>query len=543
MVKLLRACARNGAPLLLTALLAASCGGGGEGSGGGGTNPRFAAPEDCASCHPRQYAEWRGSMMAYAGVSPVFNALEAMGNSLTDGALAKGGSQGQPCQRCHSPVGIAEDMFPTFEEMEGRPSRDFMEGVASRGMSCDVCHQISDPDLHGSLEGDGIANTAFLLTPGDLKYGPIANAADTPRHETRKSDYLSSSQFCGSCHDVRLEGTDARTGEKAKRLENAFTEWATSVYATDANPYGRVVSCQDCHMSAYPYAAPGTYFQDYAAYYGEAPIRRVSTHYFTGVDIAFIEGFPGQSGQGTDGHGIPASQDTRRRDLLRAACELDVRVDEARRSARDGGGLLPLVVEVTNSGAGHNVPTGFSQERQVWIEITVTDAEGTLLYESGYLRDKAHPETGEMVPDGNLDDEDLENLLVTIDAATMEADIAHGPDHDDRPDVNRGLVNFGNEFHRIEDDGAAEEVFFPFLANHMDNSHSIPPLATAEAPYDIELPADVVWPVNVDVRLRFRAFPPRFLRALAAGRPDLVSEDIVDRNRVVDMAEASLEVY
>jgi hypothetical protein len=40
--------------------------------------------------------------------------------------------------------------------------------------------------------------------------------------------YLASSEFCGSCHDVRLFGTDVlgiAKGEHFKRLRNAYTEW------------------------------------------------------------------------------------------------------------------------------------------------------------------------------------------------------------------------------------------------------------------------------------------------------------------------------
>jgi hypothetical protein len=49
-------------------------------------------------------------------------------------------------------------------------------------------------------------------------------------------------------------------------------------------------------------------------------------------------------------------------------------------------------------------------------------------------------------------------------------------------------------------------------------------------------------PLHVIAQLRFRPFPPRFLRTLAQARPDLVSEDTVDRNRIVDMAEADRSV-
>ncbi len=528
-------------PKALTAGILALVVGCGGGSGSGGDEEvvrelSFDHPERCAQCHPRQYAEWQGSMMRYGAISPVFSALEAVGNSLTEGAFAADGEQALFCQQCHTPISVAMEEFPPFSETEGRPSRDFLGDIGRHGLSCDFCHQVSHADLEGSLLGDGIANASFVMETGDSKFGPIADPMVSPFHDGQRSDYLSSPEFCGSCHDVRINANDAVTGEPFLRLENLFTEWSEGPYATAANPLGRVVTCQDCHMSAFPYEPPGTYFSDHVAVYGDTPLRRASTHYFTGVDIALVD-FPGQAPQGLDSHGLPVGQVDRRRDLLRAACTIEIDAGEVSGDGR----TLPLSIGVTNVGAGHNVPSGFSQERQVWIELTVTEAGGTKIYESGFLIDRAHPETGEITPDGNLDDEDLENFHAEIDPATMEAVLEHGPDWDQRPAVNLGLTNFGNQFRRIGRFGN-EEVLSPFLANHMDNSHSLPPLETVWTRYDVPLPKGVTGPIDVSARLRFRAFPPHFLRSLAQARPDLVNEALVDRNRIVDMAEASAKV-
>ena len=102
------------------------------------------------------------------------------------------------------------------------------------------------------------------------------------------------------------------------------------------------------------------------------------------------------------------------------------------------------------------------------------------------MKDSAHPETGETAPDGSLHDEDLQNLIVVLDPQTGEATtLEHGTDYDQRhatPPVNLGLAYFGNELLRVTNPNTPqqeeEEVFVPFLANHMDNSHSIPPLET-----------------------------------------------------------------
>src|SRR5262249_44661197 len=46
---------------------------------------------------------------------------------------------------------------------------------------------------------------------------------------------------------------------------------------------------------------------------------------------------------------------------------------------------LKVEVVVRNAPDGHNVPTGFTGERLVWLHTTVKDADGKLLFESGDL--------------------------------------------------------------------------------------------------------------------------------------------------------------
>jgi len=40
-------------------------------------------------------------------------------------------------------------------------------------------------------------------------------------------------------------------------------------------------------------------------------------------------------------------------------------------------------VVVTNTGAGHSLPTGVGDLRQVWVEVTLTDSGGTPVFQTG----------------------------------------------------------------------------------------------------------------------------------------------------------------
>ncbi len=48
----------------------------------------------------------------------------------------------------------------------------------------------------------------------------------------------------------------------------------------------------------------------------------------------------------------------------------------------DAGGI-EFRVAIRSGTDGHNVPTGFTGERLVWLDVTVTDAEGTVIFRSG----------------------------------------------------------------------------------------------------------------------------------------------------------------
>ena len=37
-----------------------------------------------------------------------------------------------------------------------------------------------------------------------------------------------------------------------------------------------------------------------------------------------------------------------------------------------------ITIAIENVGAGHRVPAGFSQEREFWVHLRVTDADGRL---------------------------------------------------------------------------------------------------------------------------------------------------------------------
>jgi hypothetical protein len=386
-------------------------------------------------------------------------------------------------------------------------------------------------------------------------------------------------------------------GEHFKRLRNAYSEWKT--WADTEKVAGRrAASCQDCHMSLYPGVcvagagsaavisgagnggcptgfrfesrAPGEKARGMVASSSSEP-RSITTHYFTSVDLPLSTEFDDRWANDTslDVSGSPIGLELRRRQLLEHTFKFSL--GRATRS----GGQLEIPVEVQNTGAGHRVPAGFSQEREIWVELSVTDARGGLVYEVGRISDD----------DADLRDKAFVRVTTRDDAFDVKgkpqgvfgADVVDGPDlprWNPNPVLGgttfrgKGLVNFQNGFLRCVkciglidregkcqagpgqgrtradrfDDGLYDldsgecrsnlsgsnaffETYFPVGALDADrgvakapdailDTRSVPPGPVVRYTYELETAGHPA-PYVVRAKLRFRPFPPFLLRAFA----------------------------
>ncbi len=380
---------------------------------------RFPSATTCATCHPKQYEEWSVSQHAYAQLSPVFVTMQAAVNALTSG------TNGDFCIRCHTPVGMNLEESIYVSNLERHPT-------SREGITCIACHRVTAN--YGKISG------RLPIAEGDLfdpVYGPTGNAElervlsepETYRvvtergapgraihTEAKRFFPITTSGFCGTCHDVTLVN--------GFRLEEAFTEYKRSPAAA------RGVSCQDCHMGTEQGVASG-YETGPAAVVGgvETKPRRLTNHYFAGPDHSILHPglfphnveaaefktmaewleFDVEAGWGTDAFENAAAADTPFPDAwISIDDRYDARAiidhqlerlawaeDQRREVLENGLGLgeiqvtrndrrgLAFTVPVRNLTDGHGVPTGFDAERVMYLEVTVTDADGQVLYVSG----------------------------------------------------------------------------------------------------------------------------------------------------------------
>jgi len=490
-------------------------------------------------------------------------------------------------------------------QIGGYPPAGSLPSLGAAGITCDFCHNVTGPDLNRSFQLDGFANMSLEVGESVEKTGPFLQPVavkgnfHVATNDQSRIDFLRSGAFCNACHDVRVPNNNLTAEEhnmnpggqsvEYYRLENLSTEWQKGAYNSTSNPFGKVIRCQDCHMSLFPFAGntsytvgdlnitsptPAVFPQNYAAVPGVAtdnnaplPKRQVVTHYFAGVDVPLLSSqelkdrlgsdYPDPYQPGTDEYGLPLALATRRQALMDAAVRISLAKTDTTASV---GGTLDVRLEAVAL-SGHRFPAGFSQERTAYVKLTVTDDNGFTLYQSGYVVDKPHPQTGEMAPDGNLDDEDLEHVEAVVDPGhftspyvpgagtnghrnlVFESGPDNGPDSRVFSGIPEGLVLFRNELMRVFLPGDTlgrtdangnqtvastahfEETFSASFANSVDNYRSLQPLVPREYDYEIELPTQAELaeigvtlksPLHVHAQVNFEHFPPLFLRFLTA---------------------------
>ena len=234
----------------------------------------------------------------------------------------------------------------------------------SGGVTCTVCHQIAPEGfgLRESFTGNFTINAAREI------YGPHEAPFSMPMlhhtgYQATAGPHVQESALCATCHTVITPSLDAAGKTTGEFVEQApFLEWLSSGYAKSG------ITCQSCHMpllrdaegrEAVQYIAhrpPGGFFPP------TRPRSPFALHLFAGGN-AWMPGVLGES-EAAD----------RALDKLRGAARV-------RASADLAGPRLVVRITVENL-AGHKLPTAFPS-RRLWLHLSVADATGANLFESG----------------------------------------------------------------------------------------------------------------------------------------------------------------
>ncbi|HEV8581595.1 MAG TPA: Ig-like domain-containing protein [Thermoanaerobaculia bacterium] len=277
-------------------------------------------------------------------------------------------------------------------------------------------HAISFPEFFGPLSAHPLREDLDDYLSGVFKTAIPRQRLARSGHEGYYQALHERAELCAACHDVTNPlPIKNRLGRwvGAFPIERTYTEWAGSRYAD--RPGNRNFDprfkrdCQTCHMQQ-DFGQPGTAQTLYregrplppraGRLAEDGPHRPVTfSHHFIGGNT-FV---PRLAGADVDGGGAvqpypelsvfsftsadekspyhnaywtnanargPVTQHARLAwDRLRNV--LDLRVAAPPSAAP--GGRVPLRITVTNSGSGHNFPSGFPEGRVAWLAVRAYD--------------------------------------------------------------------------------------------------------------------------------------------------------------------------
>jgi hypothetical protein len=410
----------------------------------------FMPPEKCGECHPDKFEEWRGSMHALAFKDPVYQ------GELNKAVKSVGHEISRQCEGCHSPVGVVTGEIK-------KPGLAGLSSIAMNGVSCDVCHSISD-HTHWQTPSHEPENGSMILTPGvetkdgpvRIKRGPFApdEGCGDDFHECEESSLHLRAELCASCHQVYHY--DAHFP-----LESTYLEWKHGPYAQ------REILCQDCHMVEIE-----TFIKSADTF--EKPAKSEYHHYFNGANYLLYH-LASEAAKKAGDDDLSANI---RHKYEMAVARLQSAADLEILPIYKNGFLREVKVRVKNIRAGHNLPTSLTNVRQMWLALTVEDDKGNIIMKSG-----------ELDQDGHI----MENARI------FNSD------------------GMGDDFHFAID---------PWIVTSFSRHDTIPPKGYKDVYYGLPLPL-VAKNITVQATLRYRQADQKVAEALLGAVPKDINLEAV----------------
>lgn len=336
----------------------------------------FPTAKYCEHCHQAAYHQWRQSLHANAFRSPFYR------TSVNILVRTKGVAYARHCDSCHNPIAVVSGMMT--------PGAQGDRSFDRNGVTCMVCHSIQSA---AAREGNGsyvLGVPAVLVDKNGKPIPGIVPDAEIFAHLHRHAEavmkpFYKSADFCSACHKANLP--PELNHYKWIRAFTTYDEWQKSKFSQDTplTYYtANYADCQDCHMMREPISRP-----DYGSYRGTLASHR----WLAGnTAVPFYYGYKEQLAKTIA--------------FLRSGKFLNVdlfalKIGDTEPAVAPlgsvpftlkGGSIVQAYVVIQNKGIGHSLLPEVRDLYQAWVHFTVKDAQGRLIYHSGFVN-----------PDGSVD--------------------------------------------------------------------------------------------------------------------------------------------
>jgi hypothetical protein len=320
---------------------------------------------------------WRPTMMANSARDPYWQA--GVRRETIDHPESKAAIEDE-CAICHMPMARYQAKF------EGRDaevfshlvfgSSDRMDQLAQDGVSCSLCHQITQEKLgtRESLVGGFVVDT----TKGKgerAEYGPykiedgqnLIMRSSSGGYRPTEGEHIRKSELCATCHTLITKALGPN-GQVIGQLpeQMPFQEW-------EASEFRDKQSCQSCHM-------PVVEEETRIAVTLGLPRENMGRHVFVGGNffmLRLLNAYRNELGVWALPAEFQAAADRTIEFLRTETARLTI--DQVNLSS----GRLQADISVENK-SGHKFPTAYPSRRS-WLHVTIRDRDNSVIFESGAL--------------------------------------------------------------------------------------------------------------------------------------------------------------
>lgn len=330
----------------------------------------------CGHCHQEAYHQWRQALHSNSFRTPFYR------QSVNILLRTKGVEYARHCDSCHNPIGV----FAGALDSHYTGDRSFDQD----GVTCVVCHSIQRVDSKLGNGGFELAVPAVIVDAQGRRIPGIVPDAEILAHLDRHSKAVmqpiyKSAVFCAACHKANLP--PMLNDYKWIRAFTTYDEWQNSKFSHQ-NPLtfyqGDLTTCQGCHMTRSPNTLP-----EPGAKNGTFPSHRwlagnTAVPFYYSFDDQLkktIEFLRSGNYLNVDIFGLKIGENPR---LFAPLGSVNF--------ALPAGQTVEAWVVIQNKNIGHSLVPEVRDLYEAWVQFTVKDATGAVVYSSGDVR-----------PDGMLD--------------------------------------------------------------------------------------------------------------------------------------------
>lgn len=436
----------------------------------------FLNAEYCGHCHQEAYHQWRQALHSNSFRTPFYR------QSVNIVLRTKGIEFARHCDSCHNPIAVLGGAMNPNSTVDRLFDRD--------GLTCTTCHSIQSVSSKLGNGGFVMGVPSVLVDEKGNRIPGMVPDSEILAHLDRHSravmqDIYHAPEFCAACHKANLPPT--LNDYKWIRAFTAYDEWQNSKFS-NRNPLtfytADFTTCQGCHMKRAPnlLPEPGAKNGTFVSHRWLAGNTAVPFYYGLNEQLdKTIEFLRSGNYLNVDIFGLKIGENSKLAAPL-GTVPFTVHPND----------MLETYVVIQNKNIGHSLIPEVRDLYEAWVQFTATDANGTKVYESGFLK-----------PDGILEP---------------------------------GAHSFTNR---------PVNVVGEFVDNHLVSSiHSVAYDNTIQSGrsalvrYQFNIPADAKWPITVEARVNYRHLRQSYLNNIfGPDHPAYPVVEIASRRRLIQSGD------